>query len=89
MALDETNQQEALIALQAFGWTLEEEKRASRLLALTGLTPAEMRARLAEPAFLAEIIRFLESHEPDLIACAEALDTTPETLVMARERLER
>jgi hypothetical protein len=84
---DETND-EALVALAAVGWTLGDDARASRLLALTGLTPELMRARLAEPELLAAVLRFLESHEPDLVACAEALGVAPARLVSARERLE-
>ena len=88
MRPDQTNDEEAL-ALRAFGWTLGEEARAARLLALTGLTPAGMRERLADRDFLAAVLRFLEGHEPDLVACAEALGVAPAALVTARERLER
>jgi hypothetical protein len=84
---DETND-EAVLALAAVGWTLGDDARASRLLALTGLTPELMRARLAEPELLAAVLRFLESHEPDLVACADALGVAPARLVAARERLE-
>ena len=76
------------LALSALGWTLSEEPRAERLLALTGLTPSDLRTRLGDPGLLAAVLGFLEAHEPDLIACAEALGTTPATLVDARRRLE-
>ena len=76
------------LALAALGWTLSEEARAQRLLSLTGLTPEDLRARLGEPGLLAAVLGFLEAHEPDLLACAEALGTTPATLVDARRRLE-
>ena len=85
-----TNEEEAEpLALSALGWTLGDGPRAQRLLALTGLTPDDLRLRLTEPSVLAEILRFLEAHEPDLIACAEALEVAPERLVEARRRLER
>jgi len=58
------------------------------MLALTGLDPAELRMRAGEPALLAAVLTFLEAHEPDLIACAEALELKPAALVAARERLE-
>jgi adenine/guanine phosphoribosyltransferase-like PRPP-binding protein len=76
------------LALAALGWTLSEESRAERLLALTGLTPGDLRARLGDPGVLAAILGFLEAHEPDLIACADALGTTPAALVAARARLD-
>jgi len=87
MKPDETNDEEAL-ALGALGWTLSDDKRAGRLVALTGLTPAGMRERLGDRDFLAAVLRFLEAHEPDLIACAGELGIGPARLVAAREALE-
>lgn len=84
----ETNDPEAL-ALRALGWTLSDDARAQRFLALTGLTPETLRARLAEPALLAAGLRFLEAYEPDLVACAGALDVLPTQLVQACGMLER
>ena len=88
MKPDETNDDEAL-ALGALGWTLSEDVRASRLVALTGLTAAGMRERLDDRDFLAAVLRFLEAHEPDLLACAAALNVAPTQLVAAREGLEK
>jgi hypothetical protein len=87
MKPDETNDDEAL-ALGALGWTLSDDARASRLVALTGLTPAGMRERLEDRDFLAEVLRFLEAYEPDLVACADSLGIGPARLVAAREELE-
>ena len=88
MKADQTNDEEAL-ALGALGWTLSEERRAERFVALTGLTPSGMRERLDDRAFLAAVLRFLEAHEPDLVACAAGLGVSPAGLVAAREALER
>ena len=77
------------LALSALAWTLADPARAERLLALTGLDPSELRARIGEPALLAAALGFLEAHEPDLVACAAALDTDPAALVSARAALER
>jgi len=88
MKADQTNDAEAM-ALGALGWTLSDDARASRLVALTGLTPAGMRERLEDRDFLAEVLRFLEGHEPDLVACAGDLGVPPARLVAAREALER
>ena len=77
-----------IVALQALGWALTDEKRADRFLALTGLTPETLRARIGEADVLAAALRFLEAHEPDLIACAEFLEVAPAELVEARRRLE-
>jgi hypothetical protein len=77
------------LALSALGWALSDGQRAERLLALTGLTPGDLRSRLDDRAVLAAILSFLEAHEPDLLACAEALEVKPSELVDARQRLER
>ena len=78
-----------VLALAALAATLGDERRAQRLLDLTGIGTDELRARAAEPALLAALLRFLESHEPDLMAVAAAIDVKPEALVEARQQLER
>jgi hypothetical protein len=75
------------IALQALAWVLADDARAGRLLALTRLEPEGIRARIGDPAMLGAVLAFLESHEPDLIACAEALGVKPQRLIAAQERL--
>lgn len=77
-----------VVGLSALGWAVADDARAQRLLALTGIDPAHLRAAAGEPALLAEVIRFLEAHEPDLIACANALDLAPEDMVATRIALE-
>ena len=76
------------LGLTAIAWTLADADRAARLLALTGLDAAALRARIGEPAVLAAALAFLEAHEPDLIACADAIGTDPANLVRARAVLE-
>ena len=84
MRRPETNQYDAVaLGLGALAWTLAEPDRASRLLGVTGLSPEDLRARAADPALLAAVIGFLAAHEPDLIACADALNVTPEALMRA------
>ena len=85
-----TNDAEA-IALGAMAVTLSDERRAQRFLDLTGLDAAELRERAlaGDRGLLGATIAFLESHEPDLVAVADALGTTPAQLVAARTVLER
>ena len=75
------------LALLALGWVLSDASRGERLLALTGLDADALRAGLDDPAILRAVLAFLADHEPDLIACAEAIDTTPAALIAAQERL--
>lgn len=77
------------LALRALAWAVGEPAVGRRLLDLTGLDADGLRARAGDRSLLAATLAFLESHEPDLKACAEALDVTPGTLVAAREALER
>jgi hypothetical protein len=77
-----------VLALQALVWTIGEPDRADRMIAVTGLFPDDLRARAAEPAVLGAVIEYLESYEPDLVACARALGAPPEALVGARQALE-
>ena len=76
-----------MLALEALGWALTDEKRAERLLSLTGLTPERLRHGLGDRSVQAAVLEFLANHEPDLIAAADALNTTPETLVSAARTL--
>ncbi len=79
----------AAIALSALGWTLADDARAQRLLALTGLSPDDLRSRVVEPDLQAAVLRFLEAHEPDLLACTGALGIKPAELIDARSVLEQ
>jgi hypothetical protein len=77
------------LALAALVWVLGDEPRAERLLALTGLTPDELRGGLGDPALLGAVVDFLCAHEPDLVAAADALGVTPADLAATAERLTR
>jgi hypothetical protein len=76
------------LALHALGWILADEPRAERLLGMTGLDPATLRSSHGERATLGAILGFLAAHEPDLVACAAALDIEPDMLAAAARRLE-
>lgn len=89
MRARDTNLPDAeVLGLQALVWAIDKPDRAERLIAVTGLFPDDLRARAGEPAVLAAVFEYLESYEPDLIACARALGVSPEALVRARQCLE-
>lgn len=77
------------LALRALAATLGNQRLATRFLSVSGLEPPDLRQRAADPTLLAALLRFLEAHEPDLVAIAEALGVKPEALVAARRELER
>jgi hypothetical protein len=76
------------VALAALAATLGSERRAQRFIDLTGIGTDELRERAADPALLGALLRFLEAHEPDLLAVAEELGVEPPVLVEARRELE-
>jgi hypothetical protein len=75
------------LALAALAATFGEPRRAQRFIDLTGIGTDELRRRAGEPTLLAGLIRFLEAHEPDLVAVSEELGVSPEVLVQARREL--
>jgi hypothetical protein len=77
-----------VIGLSALAWVLAEPSRAERMIGLTGLDPADLRARVDDPALLAAVLGYLEAHEPDLIACAQAVGLPPAELVAVRRGLD-
>ena len=85
---DATPMDARTLGLFALGTAVSDERRAQRFLDLTGIGTVELRDRAGEPALLAALLRFLEAHEPDLLAVAQAMDVKPEALVTARRELE-
>ena len=82
-----TNDPTAL-ALRALTATLADQRLAERFLSLSGIDPPDLRQRADDPGLLAALLRFLEAHEPDLVAIATELGVKPEALVAARRELE-
>lgn len=76
------------IGLAALAATLTDVRRARRFLDLTGIGTADLRRRANEPALLVALIRFLEAHEPDLLAVSEQIGVEAQALVAARRALE-
>ncbi len=77
------------LALRALAATLADQRLAERFLSLSGIDPPDLRQRAGDPVLLAALLRFLEAHEPNLIAIAEELGVKPAELVAARRELEQ
>ena len=77
------------MALSALGWLLSDVERGQRFLDLTGLTPDSLRSAIGEESTHRAVFDFLESHEPDLLAVADALDIPPQALIRAGQELGR
>ena len=70
-------------AAAVLGWLAGEPDMFARFLALTGVTPDQIRSVIAEPGFMAGMIEFIMSHEPTLLQFCEATGTRPEAVVAA------
>ena len=77
------------LALRALAATLADQRLAERFLSLSGIDPPDLRHRAADADLLAALLRFLEAHEPELMAVAETISVKPEALVAARRELEQ
>jgi len=82
-----TLEQAETCALQAVAYILGEPDLAGRFVALTGITPADLRAGLEKPGTLAAALDFLRGYEPDLVRFAEASNTDPLWVERCRTRL--
>jgi hypothetical protein len=88
MRAPDTNEDAGTLALRALVWTLADQDRAQRLLAVTGIEPAALRAGVDDPAVLAACLQFLLANETDLVACADGLDVPPTAIARAATELE-
>jgi hypothetical protein len=77
-----------VLALNALAATLADQRLAERFLSLSGISPPDLKQRAGDPLFLADFLRFLESHEPDLVDIANRISVKPDDLVVARKFLE-
>lgn len=83
------NRREAeTLALRALTYIVGNPDLRGRLLDVTGLDSHTLRSKAGDPALLAATLAFLEAHEPDLVACAAALEITPQELVEARATID-
>ncbi len=75
------------IAAQAVAFLAADDDRLGRFLALTGLSPTELKAGLGQPAFLGAVLDHLLGDEALLLAFAESVEIAPELPAAARRLL--
>jgi hypothetical protein len=75
------------MALQVVGWIVSDQRRAERMLAVSGLSADGLRTAIRDPRQLGAILDFVLDHEPDLLSCADALGVQPQKIAAVRERL--
>lgn len=76
-----------VLALQALAHVAGDADLGPRFLSLSGLDAAALRENAGDPVTLAALIDFLQARESDLVACADAIGATPESLVHAGHAL--
>jgi hypothetical protein len=81
------NRAAADLAVKALIFLAADEERVSRFLALTGLDPSDIRARLGERGFQLAVLDHLAGDEALLLAFAEAEALAPEAVGRARRAL--
>jgi hypothetical protein len=76
-----------VVALAALGFLAGEPERLVRFLALSGMTPQDLRERAGEPVLLAAVLDHLLADESLLFEFAEAEAMHPAEVGAARRRL--
>lgn len=74
-------------ALGVLGWIAGQDEVLPVFLAATGSGEADLRARAAEPEFLAAVLDFLTTNDAWVIGCAEDLGWRPEEVMLVRAAL--
>jgi hypothetical protein len=72
------------IAIQALSYLAGQPDELGRFLALTGISPQQLRAAAAQPGFLAGVLEHLGSDEALLRAFADESHIDPVEIVRAR-----
>jgi hypothetical protein len=75
------------LALDVLGWLAADETRIGGLLAASGLDPAELRRRAAQPAFLGFVLDHLLADEAMVLAFARETGHAPDAALRARAAL--
>lgn len=61
-----------IIALQALGWIAGQEDTLAAFMAASGLGPSDLRARAADPEFLASVLDFLLTEDAWVMGFCDA-----------------
>jgi hypothetical protein len=76
------------IALQGLAFLAEEPQRLQRFVMVTGLDPAELRARADTPEFLAAVLEHLAGDESLLLVFTAGHGIAPEAIAPALALLQ-
>ena len=71
------------IAISGLQFIAGDEDQISRFIALTGISPDEMRAAAGSESFLIAVLEFFMGDEPTLLAFAASQNINPEDIQKA------
>jgi hypothetical protein len=77
----------ATLAIAALGYVAGDPEHLERFLALTGITPGDIRTAAGTPGFLAGVLDYVAGDEALLRAVAAHAGVAPEQLDRARQAL--
>ncbi len=72
------------IAISGLQFIAGDSEQLARFIALTGITPDDMRAMAQSPEFLVAVLDFFLGNEPTLIAFAASANLEPTELQKAK-----
>jgi len=76
------------LAIQALGFLAGEPERLERFMALSGLSPENLRAAASSSGFLTAVLDHLALDDSLLLAFAEAAACDPALIVLAKNCLD-
>jgi hypothetical protein len=76
-----------MLAVEALTFLASDAERLGRFLALTGISPAEIRTVARDPGFLAAVLDHLASDEQLLVAFADQAGRRPGEVTQARDAI--
>jgi hypothetical protein len=76
-----------VLAVKAIGYLAGDEDRLGEFLALTGLSPQELRGQIGDPAFLGAVLDYILGDERLLLEFCQSINAAPELPALARTRL--
>jgi Protein of unknown function (DUF3572) len=79
----------ASLAISALGYVAGDPEHLERFLALTGISPGDIRTAAGAPGFLAGVLDYVAGDEALLCAVAAHAGVAPEQLDQARQALAR
>jgi hypothetical protein len=86
MVVTANTEQAETLALRALNYLAEDEERLGRFMVATGLAPEDLRARIADPAFLSGVLDYMLSDDSLVVAFAEHCTLDPAAVMTARRR---